>query len=215
MTSSAMTPGAVPPSAVHSGTVPVGAAPAAEAGLLADEPTVLEVLESAEVFDGAVWSVRRDRIAYGAGEMVREYVEHTGAVAVVARDDDGRVLLIKQYRHPIAARDWELPAGLLDVDGEDPVAAAKRELEEEVDLSAREWSLLCEFYTSPGGSSELLRVYLATGLARVEHGFEREHEEADMEQRWVTLPELLQAVREHRVRNGILVTAALTLAAQA
>lgn len=205
--------GAGPLSGARQGTA--GETPAPEPALLADEPTTLHVLESDEVFDGAVWSVRRDRVAYGAGEMVREFVDHTGAVAVVARDDDSRVLLIKQYRHPIASRDWELPAGLLDVDGEDPLAAAKRELEEEADLSAREWSLLCEFHTSPGGSSELIRVYLATGLERVEHDFEREHEEADMEQRWVTLPELLQAVREHRVRNGVLVIAALTLAASA
>lgn len=180
--------------------------------LLADEPAALEVLESDLVFDGAVWAVRRDRVTYGPGQMAREYVDHPGAVAVVARRDDGRLLLIKQYRHPIAARDWELPAGLLDVEGEDPVAAARRELAEEVDLTAREWSLLCEFHPTPGGSSELIRVYLATRLDRAGHDFEREHEEADMEERWVTLPELLEAVREHRVRNGVLVIAALTLA---
>lgn len=179
---------------------------------LADEPSPQEVLVSDTVFDGAVWSVKRDRLKYGDGEIVREYVAHTGAVAVLALDDEGRMLLVKQYRHPIATRDWELPAGLLDVDGEDALDAAKRELEEEVDLAAREWEPLVEFFTSPGGSDELLRVYVARGLEPVTHHFEREGEEADMELRWVSLDTVLDAISAGRVRNGILVTAALALA---
>lgn len=181
--------------------------------LLADEPAPQTILASDVVFEGAVWDVRRDRFSYGDGEIVREYVAHTGAVAVLALDEHERMLVIKQYRHPIATRDWELPAGLLDQEGEDPLEAAKRELEEEVDLSAREWSPLLEFFTSPGGSDELLRVYLARGLETVTHDFERGDEEADMELRWVAIDEVLDAIRAGRVRNGILVAATLALAA--
>lgn len=86
---------------------------------LRDEPFEPEVLSSDLVYKGWVWDVRSDRVAYGDGEIIREYVDHTGAVAVLALDDDGRVLLIQQYRHPIRHRDWELPAGLLDIEGED------------------------------------------------------------------------------------------------
>ncbi|TQL48321.1 ADP-ribose pyrophosphatase [Homoserinimonas aerilata] len=178
---------------------------------LSDLPAPQRVIESEVVFDGHVWDVRRERFAYGDGEIVREFVDHTGAVAILAQDDDGRVLVIRQYRHPIATRDWELPAGLLDVPGEDPLEAAKRELAEEADLEARDWRLLTEFFTSPGGSNELLRVYLATGVTRLPTAFDRSEEEADIELRWVLLDDLLEAISQHRVRNGILVTAALAL----
>lgn len=179
--------------------------------LLADEPSPQRVVSSDVVFDGAVWNVHRDRFEYGDTEIVREYVAHTGAVAVVALDDEGRMLLIKQYRHPIAARDWELPAGLLDIAGEDPLEAAKRELAEEVDLEASRWSPLVEIFTSPGGSDELVRIYLARGLSEASHDFTRDAEEADMELRWVTVDNVLAAIRAGRVRNGILVAAAFAV----
>lgn len=182
--------------------------------MLADEPAEFAVVESETMFSGRVWDVRRDRIAYGDAEIVREYVDHTGAVAVAAIDDRGRILVIRQYRHPIAMREWELPAGLLDIPGEDPLAAAQRELAEEVDLVADEWAPLVEFFTSPGGSNELLRVYRARGVRATPEAFVRGEEEADIETRWVELDELLDAVKAGRVRNGILVTAALSLAAE-
>lgn len=181
--------------------------------MLADEVSAHPVLESETMFSGRVWDVRRDRIAYGDSEIVREYLDHTGAVAVAAIDDRGRILVIRQYRHPIGMRDWELPAGLLDIEGEDPLVAAQRELAEEVDLVADEWAPLVEFFTSPGGSNELLRVYRATGVRAAPETFARGEEEADIETRWVELDELLDAVKAGRVRNGILVTAALSLAA--
>ena len=87
---------------------------------LRDESFEPEVLGSTVVYRGYVWDVRSDRVAYGDGEIVREYVAHTGAGAVVALDDQDRVLLIQQYRHPIGHRDWEIPAGLLDIAGEPP-----------------------------------------------------------------------------------------------
>src|SRR5690606_10738211 len=133
------------------------------------------------------WNVRRDVFRLDGHEVTREYVDHTGAVAVLAMDDRDRVLLIQQYRHPIRMRDWELPAGLLDIVDEAPLAAAQRELAEEADLRAERWALLTEFMTSPGGSNEVLRVYLARGLTSTNAPFERSEEEAGIVTRWVDL----------------------------
>jgi len=177
--------------------------------LLSDERFPVQVQDSERVFDGAVWDVFRDRFAFGDGELVREYQKHPGAVAVLAEDAQGRVLLIKQYRHPIGYRDWELPAGLLDVDGEDSLSAAQRELGEEADLVASEWSPLCEFFSSPGGSSERIIVYRARGLSAAEQSFERTAEEADIEVKWVPLQEVVAAVLDGRLRNAILAISVL------
>jgi len=179
-------------------------ADAVEASELRDEPFEPEVLQSDLVYKGWVWDVRSDRVAYGDGEIVREYVDHTGAVAVLALDEDGRVLLIQQYRHPIRHRDWELPAGLLDIEGEDPMVAAQRELAEEADLVAREWQPLVSTWTTPGGNSELIRIYLATGLEPATSVFAREDEEADIRLAWVPLSDAVEAVLAGRLRNGIL-----------
>ncbi|MFT4260768.1 NUDIX domain-containing protein [Microbacterium sp.] len=171
---------------------------------LRDEPFAPEVRQSDLVYKGWVWDVRSDRVAYGGGEIIREYVAHTGAVAVLAMDADGRVLLIQQYRHPIRHRDWELPAGLLDIAGEDPMAAAQRELAEEADLVAREWRPLVSSWTTPGGNDELIRIYLATGVEPAPGAHEREDEEADIRVEWVALEDAVAAVLEGRMRNGIL-----------
>src|SRR5690606_24786095 len=146
-------------------------------GLLRDEPFEPRVLQSDLVYKGWVWDVRSDRVAYGDGEIVREYVAHTGAVAVVAIDDAGRVLLIQQYRHPIRHRDWELPAGLLDIDGEEPLVAAQRELAEEADLVAAHWEPLVTVWTTPGGNDEMIHVFLATGISQAAQAHAREDEE--------------------------------------
>lgn len=177
---------------------------AAVEGLLRDEPFEPEVVQSDVVYKGWVWNVRSDRVAYGDGEIIREYVEHTGAVAVLALDDDGRVLLIQQYRHPIRHRDWELPAGLLDIEGEDPLVAAQRELAEETDIVAREWQPLVSTWTTPGGNSELIRVYLATGIEAAPSVHDRTDEEADIRMEWVPLSDAVDAVLDGRLRNGIL-----------
>ena len=181
-------------------------------GSLRDDPDAQVVVSSERVFHGAVWDIRRDVVHYGNDTITREYVDHTGAVAILALDEHDRVLLIKQYRHPIAARDWELPAGLLDEEAEAALDAAKRELAEEVDLEARDWHLLSEFFTSPGGSNETLRVYLARGLTTTET-FDRTAEEADIEKRWVPLDEIVAAVLSRSVTNSILGYAVLSAAA--
>ena len=180
---------------------------------LTDDFVEPEVLTSDVVFEGKVWNIRRDRLVLEGDELVREYTDHPGAVAVLALDERDRVLLIKQYRHPIEMRDWELPAGLLDIRGESPLAAAQRELAEEVDLVAESWSLLAEFMTSPGGSNEVLRVYLARGVSAAPVTFDRTEEEAGIEVRWLPLDDVVEGVLTRDLQNSILVIAALSAAA--
>jgi ADP-ribose pyrophosphatase len=171
---------------------------------LRDEPFEPEVLRSDLAYEGAVWNVRDDRVRYGDGEIRRQYVAHTGAVAIVALDDAGRVLLIQQYRHPIRHRDWELPAGLLDVTGEEPLEAARRELAEEADLVAAHWEPLVSSWTTPGGNDELIHVFLASGVSAAQDAHAREDEEADIRVEWVPLDAAVAAVLDGRMRNGIL-----------
>jgi ADP-ribose pyrophosphatase len=166
------------------------------------------VTSSERVFDGRVWDIRRDEFTFADHTIAREYTDHPGAVAVLAIDDQDRVLLINQYRHPVGLRDWELPAGLLDVEGEAPLAAARRELAEETDLTAEHWSELITFHTSPGGSNETLHVFEARGLLPTE-AFARSEEEAEIVTRWVTLDEAVDAVLEGRLSNSILIIAVL------
>jgi ADP-ribose pyrophosphatase len=180
-----------------------------DADRITDEAAPQRVVETELVFEGRVWDIRRDRFVYGEHEIVREYMDHPGAVAILAMDDDERVLLIQQYRHPIGQREWELPAGLLDVEGEDPLEAAKRELGEEVDLVADDWSSLVDFHPSPGGSNELIRIFLAKGLTASTSAFDRSEEEADIRKLWVSLDEAVASVLEGRIHNSILMLAVL------
>ncbi|MGG7308287.1 NUDIX domain-containing protein [Curtobacterium sp. AB451] len=178
---------------------------------IADEPASFEVTDSTVVYEGAVWDVRRDSIAYHDDTMVREYIDHTGAVAVYAEDDEGRVLVIQQYRHPVRMRDWELPAGLLDMAGEDHLTAAQRELAEEADLEADHWEPLVTYNTSSGGSDEFLEVFRARGVRPTATAFEREAEEADIVKRWVPRDELVAAILDGRLHNSGLVVAVLAV----
>ncbi|SEC12190.1 ADP-ribose pyrophosphatase [Paramicrobacterium humi] len=177
---------------------------------LRDEPSTVDIVSSDVVYHGRVWDIRKDAFRYNGDTIVREYTDHTGAVAILALDEHDRVLLINQYRHPVGARLWEIPAGLLDEHGEPPLDAAKRELAEEADVEADDWATLAEFYTSPGGSDEAIRVYLARGLHRIPERFDRTGEEADIEVRWVSLDEVVDAVRDRRLQNPSLVTGVLS-----
>ncbi len=175
---------------------------------LVDRVEPLPVSESDVVMTGRIWSVVRDVVDLGeAGQVTREYVDHPGAVSVVAlRQDRGRdeVLLIQQYRHPVRSFEWELPAGLLDVPGEPGVQAAARELAEEADLVAGQWDLLNEYFSSPGGLNEAKRIFLARDLSDVPvaERFEREGEELGMPTRWVDLDLAVQAILAGRMRNS-------------
>lgn len=178
--------------------------------MLQDDPASFEVTRSETAFTGKVWNIRRDEVSYGGGTMVREYMDHTGAVAVLALDEHDRMLLIKQYRHPVRMREWEIPAGLLDVAEEDAHAAAARELAEEADLVAARWDVLAEFATSPGGSDESIRIYLARELSAAAETFARTEEEADIEVRWVALDDVVDAILARRVQNPSLIVGAMT-----
>jgi 8-oxo-dGTP pyrophosphatase MutT (NUDIX family) len=163
-------------------------------------------------FTGHVWNVVTEDVDLGEGGVVsRDFVDHTGAVAVLALDDQDRVVLVLQYRHPVGAFEWELPAGLLDVAGEPPALTAARELMEEADLEAQEWDLLLDHYTSSGGSNESVRVFLARGLTPVpeEHRHVRAGEELGMPVRRVPLDEVVEAVLAGDVHNGTLMVSAL------
>ncbi|PZU43628.1 MAG: ADP-ribose pyrophosphatase [Microbacterium sp.] len=179
---------------------------------LRDEPAEAEVIASELVYKGRVWDVRSDTVRYGDSEIVRQYVDHPGAAAIVAIDDEERVLLIQQYRHPIRQRDWEIPAGLLDVAGEPPIEAARRELAEEVDLEAASIEPLLSIFTTPGGNDEVVHIFLARGLSAVASAFAREDEEADIRVEWVPLREVVDAVLAGRMRNGILASGVLAAA---
>jgi ADP-ribose pyrophosphatase len=171
---------------------------------LADVPGTRPVSESRVLHRGMVWDVVSETVDLGAaGTVTREFVRHPGAVSVIALDDDDRVLLLRQYRHPVRAELLEPPAGLLDVPGEPPLAAARRELAEEADLVAGAWWLLTEYLSSPGGSDEALHVFLARDLSPVpdEERHVREAEEADMTAVWVPLDDAVTAVLGGRLRS--------------
>ncbi|WP_286717673.1 MULTISPECIES: NUDIX hydrolase [unclassified Microbacterium] len=176
---------------------------------LSDERVEVEIVDTELVYEGRVWDVRSDTFRYGEGEIVRQYVDHPGAAAVVAVDDEGRVLLIQQYRHPIRRRDWEIPAGLLDVEGEEPLETARRELAEEVDLEAERWESLVSIFTTPGGNDEVVHLFLARGLRSVGTPHDREDEEADIRQEWMPLGQAVEGVLAGRFRNGILAVGVL------
>jgi 8-oxo-dGTP pyrophosphatase MutT (NUDIX family) len=180
---------------------------------VADEPEAWPVRASGTRFEGAVISVRVDTLDYDGHTFDREIVTHPGAVAIAALDDSGRVLVLSQYRHAAQRRMIELPAGLLDVDGEEPLLAAQRELREEGGVRAERWRPLLEYLPSPGMSDERVHIFVAEGLSRVDQaeGFTPEHEEAAMSRDWVDLDDLLTAVMSGSVQNGHTVVAALAL----
>ncbi|MPQ99748.1 NUDIX domain-containing protein [Modestobacter sp. I12A-02628] len=178
-------------------------------------PHSYEVLASEELYSGRVISLRRDTVAMpGGGDSVREVVRHPGAVGVVALDDEDRVVLLRQYRHPVGQYLWELPAGLRDAAGEPPLETARRELAEEALLSAQRWSLLATPYSTPGFCDEKVLVYLAEGLTDAPRpdGFTVEHEELDMTLERVPLADAVQMVFSGEVRNALAVIGLLAAA---
>jgi len=179
---------------------------------LHDEAVDPDVVSSELVYSGHVWDVRSETVRFGDGELTRQFVDHPGAAAVVAIDDDERVVLIQQYRHPIRHRDWEIPAGLLDVPGEPPIETAHRELAEEVDLVAARMEPLVSVFTTPGGNDEVIHIFLARELSPAPRAHDREDEEAEMRVERVPLTEVIDAVLEGRFRNAVLATGVLAAA---
>ena len=169
--------------------------------ILSDRTCRRVVGDRVEGFRGRVWDVVTERVDLGHGVVTRDFVLHTGAVAVVAYREPGEVLVLLQYRHPIGRKIWEPPAGLLDKKGEDPLETAKRELHEEADLIADTWHVLLDVFSSPGGSSEAIRLYLARDLRPVPESerHTREAEERDIEARWIPLEDALSAIVSGRL----------------
>jgi 8-oxo-dGDP phosphatase len=168
-------------------------------------PGDYEVLKTETVYEGRIIRLDKDTVAMpGGGDSVREVIRHIGAVCVAALDDQGRVVLVRQYRHPVGGYLWELPAGLRDADGEPPLETAKRELAEEVRMAAERWSLLTTTFSTPGFCDEMVLVYLAEGLSDVDRpeGFTVEHEELDMTVQRVPLAEAVQRVFDGDIRNA-------------
>lgn len=167
------------------------------------------VTDSQLLIDAPILGVRRDTVTMpGGGSAKREIVEHFGAVAVVALDGQGRVAMVEQYRHSVGRRLLELPAGLLDIHGEDELTCAKRELVEEAGLEAGSWEVLVDLVTSPGFAEEAVRVFIARDLREVERP-EAEDEEADMQLRWVDLERAAGMVLEGGIVNSIAVSGVL------
>lgn len=161
-----------------------------------------DVLSTETGFTGRVFAVRKDEVAMPGGtSSQRDVVVHPGAVAVVALDDRGQVLMVSQYRHPVGRRLDELPAGLLDVAHERALAAAQRELAEEAGTAAGTWHVLADLLTSPGMTDEAIRVYLARDLREVDRDVQ-EHEEQEMTSSWRPLDEAVGQVLAGEIENG-------------
>ncbi|MDQ7911220.1 NUDIX hydrolase [Phytohabitans sp. ZYX-F-186] len=171
-----------------------------------DTQAPYRVTGTREHFQGALFSVVTDTVRMPDGtSAVRDYLRHMGAVCVVAIDDEERVVMLRQYRHPVREVLWEVPAGLLDVPGEDPSAAAARELAEEAGLTAARWELLITIYTTPGIADEKIRIFLARDLSPVgpEFAYERVFEEATMTLHRIPLDEVMSMMDRGEITNGV------------
>jgi 8-oxo-dGDP phosphatase len=157
---------------------------------------------------GVFVTLRTDQVQMPDGQLAeRDVVEHPGAVAIVALDDDGWVLLIRQYRHPTGHLLWEIPAGIRDVADEDPLATAQRELLEEAGYRARDWRVLADIFSAPGITSERLQIFLARGLTAAPEsergGYVPQHEEAHLLVRWVPLRQAVNLFLAGDLHNGV------------
>jgi ADP-ribose pyrophosphatase len=184
---------------------------------VSDAPSPRRLLSTEKVYEGRIWDVVSDSFQLQeTGEaLTRDYIEHPGAVAVLPMNANGEILLLRQYRHPVGMDLWEIPAGLLDVEGEDFVVGAARELAEEADLAAGTWNVLADFFNSPGSSSEAIRIYLARDLTDIPHHerHERTDEEAEIEFHWISLDDAVASVLAGRLHNPSAVVGILAAAA--
>jgi ADP-ribose pyrophosphatase len=155
-----------------------------------------------------------DKVSTPTGEtMVRNYLQHPNSVGIIAMDDQGRIAVEHQYRHPVRAKLVEAPAGLCDIEGEAFLDTAKRELAEELGLAAETWQVLVDVYATPGCSTQTTRIFLARDLTEVPRpeGFLLEGEEADMELSWADLDDLVDAIFAGQVKNPTIIVGVLAL----
>jgi len=172
-------------------------------GVVADEAGEIEPIEVTPNWQGRIYDIATHAVEIDGHVVEREITLHPGAVSVACVNDGNEILLLRQYRHPVGAYLFELPAGLMDKPGEPPLAAAKRELAEEAGLGASQWDLLIDFFNSPGGSSEAHRVYLARGIERLAGGRAGGDgaEENDMAEVWVPIDQALELAMSGAIAN--------------
>lgn len=164
---------------------------------------------SETLYVGKIFALRADDVRMpGGGTARREVIEHFGAVAVLALDDEDRIVLVYQYRHPLGRRLWELPAGLLDMGGEPAHVTAARELAEEAGLAAQHWHTLIDLDSAPGFTDESVRIYLATGLREVGRPHAKD-EEADLSVQRLPRGEALAKVFSGEIVNSTSVAGVL------
>ena len=179
------------------------------------DPRTHPTTSTRTAFEGKVVSVRQDEVQMSDGACEhRDVVVHPGAVGVIAIDNEDRIVMIRQYRHPVRRYLWEVPAGIKDVTDEPPLETARRELAEEAGLQAGRWDRLLDFFASPGGSNEEITVFLARELSETDRpeDFVASAEELDLEVRRVPLDDALVAVQAGRIRNSIAVAGILAAA---
>lgn len=163
------------------------------------EKSRVRVLSSETLYEGKLFGVRRDRIVEPSGvETTREFVTHPGSVVVLPVFDDGRLLLIEQYRYVAGQPLWELVAGRKD-EGENFVQGARRELEEETGYRAEKMTQVLDLFPSPGFVAENMVIFLAEGLTK---GKARPEKDEKITPRIVTLREAEEWIRSGKIRDG-------------
>jgi 8-oxo-dGDP phosphatase len=166
-----------------------------------DQPVEIPATSSQLIHKGMVWDLVSDTFDFNGEQLTREYVKHTGAVAVLTINEKDELLLLKQYRRPVGSFLMEFPAGLLDVPGEPKLDCAKRELAEEANLRASHWEELISFHATPGGNSETITVFVAKGLSDAASDYVASGEEKNMPQSWVPITEALESVLRSEIKS--------------
>lgn len=166
-----------------------------------DQPVEIPATSSQLIHKGMVWDLVSDTFDFNGEQLTREYVKHTGAVAVLTINEKDELLLLKQYRRPVGSFLMEFPAGLLDVPGEPKLDCAKRELAEEANLKASHWEELISFHATPGGNSETITVFVAKGLSDAASDYVASGEEKNMPQSWVPITEALDSVLRSEIKS--------------
>jgi 8-oxo-dGDP phosphatase len=166
-----------------------------------DQPVEIPATSSRLIHKGMVWDLVSDTFDFNGEQLTREYVKHTGAVAVLTINENDEVLFLKQYRRPVGSYLMEFPAGLLDIPGEPKLDCAKRELAEEANLRADHWEELISFHATPGGNSETITVFIAKGLSDANSDYVTTGEEKDMPQSWVPIEEALESVLRSEIKS--------------
>ena len=166
-------------------------------------------ISSENIYDGTLLHVKKDKVELPNGDIsYREWIKHPGASAVIPVTDNNEIILVRQYRYPIQALTMEIPAGKLDVAGEDPLECAKRELEEETGYSAQEYQFLTKLATTVGFSDEFIYIYAARGLKAGQ-----QHTDEDEIINVVTVPlaKAVEMVHSGEILDGKSVVAILML----